>query len=277
MAIITITTDIGDQDFLAGAIKGTILQANPDFRMVEITHYISRFNYPQAAYIIRNSIRHFPKGTFHLVLVNLFDERPGHLLLANYNGQVIGCADNGLLPMILDGNNPEAVALPLPDSLPKNVLTITNFIANSFNEIIKGEKTDSLGKRVVPKSKGTFQVFEKNDNLDGQVIFIDNFENVVVNITREEFEAKRKGRKFNIILKGKEVIDKICETYADVPEGEKLALFNSGGYLEIAINKGNAAGLLGLEIFTEKQIQHLEQTTRQKNLLYQTVQIHFTD
>ena len=82
-----------------------------------------------------------------------------------------------------------------------------------------------------------------DDWIDGQIIFIDNFENVIVNITRHEFEELRKGRGFKINFKRDEVIDHISETYADVPEGEKLALFNSAGYLEIAINKGNAAGL----------------------------------
>jgi len=69
------------------------------------------------------------------------------------------------------------------------------------------------------------------------------------------------------------VIDKISETYADVPEGEKLALFNSAGYLEIAINKGNAAGLFGLQGFSEKQQQHLQFLNSQ--LFYQTVKVYF--
>gem|GEM_PF-2674271 len=76
---------------------------------------------------------------------------------------------------------------------------------------------------------------------------MDNFENVVVNIHKDEFEEQRKGRKFSIVFKRGEVIDKVSENYADVNEGEKLAHFNSAGYLEISLNKGNAAGLLGLQ------------------------------
>ena len=80
--------------------------------------------------------------------------------------------------------------------------------------------------------------------IEGQIIFIDNFENVIINITREEFEEQRRGRSFKIVFKRDEIIDKISETYADVHESEKLALFNSANYLEIAVNKGNAAGLV---------------------------------
>ena len=98
----------------------------------------------------------------------------------------------------------------------------------------------------------------------------DNFENIVVNITKEQFETQRRGRSFRITFKRDEEISSISETYADVPEGEKLALFNSGGYLEIAINKGNAAGLFGLQGFTE-QSQNL-----QNRLFYQTVKIFFS-
>ena len=70
------------------------------------------------------------------------------------------------------------------------------------------------------------------------------------------------------------MIDKISETYADVQEGEKLALFNSAGYLEIAINKGNAAGLFGLQGFSEKQHRRNSQYLNNR-LFYQTVKVYF--
>jgi S-adenosyl-L-methionine hydrolase (adenosine-forming) len=103
--------------------------------------------------------------------------------------------------------------------------------------------------------------------MEGQIIFIDNFENVIVNITRDEFEEQRKGRGFRIVFKRNESIERISETYADVPLGEKLALFNSANYLEVAIHKGNAAGLFGLQDFTDQSLQHY--------LFYQTVRIYF--
>ena len=112
-----------------------------------------------------------------------------------------------------------------------------------------------------------------SDYIEGQIIFIDNFENVIVNIHRDEFEEQRKGRSFKIVFKRDEVIDRISDTYADVNEGEKLALFNSAGYLEIAINKGNAAGLLGLQNFSEKQLQQSQYMN--SRLFYQTVKGYF--
>ncbi|MEJ0105474.1 MAG: SAM hydroxide adenosyltransferase [Bacteroidota bacterium] len=98
-------------------------------------------------------------------------------------------------------------------------------------------------------------------------------ENVIVNITREQFEQQRKGRSFKIIFRRDEVIDRISETYADAHEGEKLALFNSSGYLEIAINKGNAAGLFGLKGYSEKAGK--SSAILQSRLFYETIRVYF--
>ncbi len=94
---------------------------------------------------------------------------------------------------------------------------------------------------------------------------------MIVNITRDAFEEQRKGRSFRIVFKRDETIDRISESYADVHEGEKLAIFNSAGYLEIGIQKGNAAGLFGLQGFSEQsQNQYL-----QSRLFYQTIRVYF--
>lgn len=275
MPLITLTSDFGDQDFLAGAVKGQLLQANKDFAIVDITHSLSPFNYPQSAYVSRNAIKNFAEGTYHLVLVNIFDEKPEHLLLAEHNGHYIGCADNGLLTMILEEMPQKVVALPLEKSKQKNTLYCINTFANAFNRLNNGEPIESLGDiNVSMHVKNPLRPLLGSNWIEGQIIFIDNFENVIVNINKEEFEEQRKGRSFTIVFKRDEVIDKISETYADVPEGEKLALFNSAGYLEVAINKGNAAGLFGLQGFSEKQ-QSTQQQFLNNRLFYQTVKVYF--
>lgn len=275
MPLLTLTSDIGIQDFMPGAIKGQLLQANSTFNIIDITHLLSPFNYPQAAYVCRNAIKNFPKGTFHLILINLFEEKPEHLLLAEHNGHYIGCADNGLLTMILEEVPEKVVALHLEKSQQKNTLYCVNRFAQAFNEILEGKKIEEIGDITVSINvKNPLRPLLGNNWIEGQIIFIDNFENVIVNINKEEFEEQRKGRSFSLIFKRDEEIDKISETYADVPEGEKLALFNSAGYLEIAINKGNAAGLFGLQGYSEKQ--HSVQSQLLNNrLIYQTVKVYF--
>lgn len=274
MPLITLTSDIGRQDFLTGAVKGQLLKINSNFNIVDISHELSPFNYPQAAYVCRNAIKNFPAGTFHLILVNLFDEKPEHMLLAEHNGHFIGCADNGLLTMILEEVPQKIVALALDKSQQKNTIYCTSVFAKAFNEIAGGKSIEETGDAGISiQVKNPLRPLLGNDYIEGQIIFIDNFENVIVNIYKEEFEEQRKGRSFKIVFKRDEVIDRISDSYADVSEGEKLALFNAAGYLEIAINKGNAAGLLGLQGFSEKQLQQSQYMN--SRLFYQTVKVYF--
>ncbi len=122
MPLLTLTSDIGEKDFLPSAIKGQLLQTNNSFLIVDVTHSLQPFNYPHAAYVCRNAIKNFAAGTFHLILVNMFDEKPDHLLLAAHNGYYICCADNGLLTMVLEEPPQKVVSLPLGKSEQKNAL-----------------------------------------------------------------------------------------------------------------------------------------------------------
>ncbi|RYY50894.1 MAG: hypothetical protein EOO06_02230 [Chitinophagaceae bacterium] len=276
MPIVTLTSDIGMQDFMPGAIKGQLLQENEAFNIVDITHLLSPFNYPQAAYICRNAIRNFPKGSFHLVLVNLFDEKPDHLLMVEHDGQYICCADNGLITMILEETPQKVIALEMDKTTPKNTLYCIAVFAKAINQLCHGKRIEEIGDdSVSTRVKNPLRAMLGQDWMEGQIIFIDNFENVVINIHKEEFEEQRKGRKFSIVFKRDEVIDKISETYADVPDGEKLAHFNSAGYLEISLNKGNAAGLLGLQGYSETQLMNPQIASMNNRLFYQTVKVYF--
>ncbi|HTS44293.1 MAG TPA: SAM-dependent chlorinase/fluorinase [Puia sp.] len=268
MALLTLTSDFGQQDYLAGAVKGQLLQINPDFIITDISHQLSPFNYPQAAYICRNAIRNFPPQTYHIILVNLFEQKPERILFAYHNEQYIICADNGLLTMIIEGKPEMVIGLLLDKNSIKNLLYCTRVIGNAIDDLAHGKSLQHIGIPDIEfEEKNHLRPLLGENWMEGQIIFIDNFENVVVNITREEFEEQRRGRSFRIVFKRDEVIDKISETYADVHAGEKLAIFNSAGYLEIAINKGNAAGLFGLQDFTERSVQN--------RLFYQTVKVYF--
>lgn len=159
----------------------------------------------------------------------------------------------------------------LPWRKEKGVITFATTIGKAYNDILAGEDFDSLGERRTDfEEKNPLKPMYNSNYIEGHIIFIDNFENVVVNITREEFESQRAGRSFKIYFTRGEIIERISETYASVPESEKLATFNSAGYLEIAVNKGNAAGLFGLTGFQEGISKFA-----QSRLLYQTVRIIF--
>ncbi len=274
MPLLTLTSDIGNRDYLAGAVKAQLLQINPAFQLVDISHNIPPFNYPQAAYLCRSAIRNFPAYTYHLILVNLFEKKPEHLLLAFHKEQYFLCADNGLLTMILEEKPEMVIGIPLGKQTIKNTIHCASVMGRVVNKLVNGESIKNIGEADINYvQKNHLRPLLDKDWIEGQIIFIDNFENVIVNISISQFEEQRKGRSFRIVFKRDEVIDRISESYADVKEGEKLALFNSAGYLEIAINKGNAAGLFGLKGFSEKENQVSNFLHGQ--LPYQTVRIYF--
>ena len=274
MPLLTLTSDIGSQDYLIGAMKAQLLRCNPDFTLIDISHNISPFNYPQAAYICRSAIRNFPAYTYHLILVNLFESRPDRFLLAFHDDQYFLCADNGLLSMILEEKPEMVIGIPLDRMVARNALHFVDVMSATVNKLSQGQSIKEIGVPDVDYiEKNPLKPLFSDTWIEGQIIFIDNFENVIVNITHAQFEEQRKGRHFKIVFKRDEVIESISESYADVPEGEKLALFNSAGYLEIAINKGNAAGLFGLKNFSEKTRQF--SSIMQNQLFYQTVRVYF--
>jgi S-adenosylmethionine hydrolase len=275
MPLVTLTSDIGEQDYLVGAVKGRLLRINPEFQIVDITHKLSPFNYPQAAYVCRNAIKNFPEYTYHIVLVNLFESKPEQLLFAFHRDQYLICADNGLIGMILEEKPEMVIGIPLEKTAIKNTLYCIDVAARAVTQLGNGEPVQNIG---VPDTgyieKNPLRPMLSENWIEGQIIFIDNFENVIVNITQEQFEEQRKGRRFKIVFKRDEIIERISGSYADVPQGEKLVLFNSAGYMEIAINKGNAAGLFGLKGYNESNSQQISSMV-QNRLFYQTVKVYF--
>ena len=274
MPIITLTTDFGLQDYLVAAVKGQLYSVMDNITIVDVSHQLSSFNYPQAAYFCDSAFRHFPGNTIHIVLVNMFDARPTQMLLSTYNNQYIACADNGLVTMISDGAPAEVVGLPLPADIQPTTLVCTRVIVNAIVKIFKGEKLGAVGiPGVAFNEKLRLKYVNSPTTMEGQILYIDNFENVIVNITKADFDRECKNRSFKIVFKRDEVIDTISETYACVSHGEKVAFFNSAGYLEIAINKGNAAGLFGLQGFSDAMQK--QSIALQNKWFYQTVKIFF--
>jgi len=273
MPIATLSTDIGTNDYLSGAIKGQLLTANPALNIIDITHTLSPSNYQQTAYICSNAYKYFPPGTLHILIINLFEASPDKVLFAEHNNQYIICPDNGVLTMITGAKPEKVYAVEVHTESNIGTLHYTQTIASTIGKLLNGSSITELGQPVN-------NIIEKyplrstigTNWIEGQIIFIDHFENVVVNITREEFEEHRKGRDFKIEFMRGEIISSLSENYAAVSPGEKLAWFNASGLLEIAINKGNMAGLFGLYSYASEAAQS---AAMHNKYFYQTVRIYF--
>jgi S-adenosyl-L-methionine hydrolase (adenosine-forming) len=248
MPIITLTSDWGQRDYFLAAVKGKILNLLPGVNIVDVSHGISPFNLKQASFIIRNSYPHFPKGTVHILsLLTEKTEKIAHLAV-QYDGQYFIGADNGIFSLIFDHAPEKLVRISSPDQGSiKEIPARDRFVASAVH-LASGRPVEELGEPVSQwKEQLHFLPVVSGDIIRGVVIYINQYENVVTNITRELVEKTGKGRKFIIEFRG-ETLDGINHSYQEVPVGEIVALFGSTGHLEIAINQGNAASLLGLDI-----------------------------
>jgi hypothetical protein len=249
MAIITLTTDLGYKDFYQAALKGSILSLKPDVNIIDITHSISAFNIPQAAFVLKNAFPYFPKGTVHLIGINSVFHQKTKYLAVKYRGHYFVGSDNGIFSLMFDDTPDEIVELNIMQDLKFLHFPLTDIFAKAASHLAYNGKLTDIGITMEElEEKVNLQpVIEKNV-IKGSVIYIDSFQNVITNISKDLFSTIQKGRDFILYFRKNESISQLSWHYNEVPEGEKLCLFGISNYLEIAINKGNASGLLGLHL-----------------------------
>lgn len=249
MAIITLTTDLGYKDFYQAALKGAILTLQPHLNIIDITHSISPFNIPQAAFVLKNAFPYFPKGTVHLIGINsVFDEQVKYLAIEYKEHFFIG-SDNGVFSLIFNEEPTSIVELNIMQDLKFLHFPLTDIFAKAAAHLANGGKLLEIGIPVneIEQRMNLQPVIETNV-IKGSVIYIDSFQNVITNISKDLFSSIQQNRDFILYFRKNESISQLSWHYNEVPEGEKLCLFGISNYLEIAINKGNASGLLGLHL-----------------------------
>jgi S-adenosylmethionine hydrolase len=263
--IITLTTDYGEKDHFAGAVKGAIYSEMPDVRIVDISHSVSPFHITEAAYIIQNAYRSFPPGTIHIIGIDSELNPENKHIAVFLDGHYFICANNGIISMLTSEINPEKIVeINIHDTLISNFPVLDVFVKVACH-IGRGGTLEVIGKPIEDIKQLTAikpVVNQKGNQILGNVIYIDNYGNVVCNITKAIFEEVGKGRPFKITARTAN-FEKVHSHYSDAinfdqpiekreEDGKKLALWNSSGYLELSIYKsnpstiGSAATLFGL-------------------------------
>ncbi|HVS91474.1 MAG TPA: SAM-dependent chlorinase/fluorinase [Mucilaginibacter sp.] len=249
MAIITLTTDLGDKDIYQAALKGSILKLLPTANIADITHNVSPFNVQQAAFILKNSFHYFPEDTVHLIGIDTVFNKDTKYLAVHYKNHFFVGSDNGIFSLMFDSEPDEMVEINIMQDLKFLHFPLADIFVKAACHLASGGKLKDIGLPVsgTEKKMNLQPVIEKN-LIKGAVIYIDSFQNVITNITKEFFNQVQQGRHFTLSFKRNETINQLSWYYNEVPEGEKLCLFGISDHLEIAINKGNASGLLGLSL-----------------------------
>ena len=247
MQLVTLTTDFGTQDFYTGALKGALLSRAPGIQLVDVSHDIKPFDIVQGAFVVQNMWREFPEGTIHLIGVNCVYDEHYRFVAARYEGHYFFAPDNGLLTLLFQHIAPTDLR-NLPAD-PAEHFAVKKIFAEATAHLAAGEPFETLGEFAAPLlERISIQPVITPARIRGTVIHVDNFENVVVNIRRELFEKNQNGRAFSLFFKRNDPISKLSGNYCDVAPGEQLCLFNTAGFLEIAVNMGRAATLLGLKV-----------------------------
>ena len=249
MAIITLTTDLGDKDIYQAALKGSILKLLPSVNIVDITNSVAAYNIQQAAFILKNSFYYFPDATVHLIGIDTVFNADTRYLAIKYRNHFFVGADNGIFSLMFETDAEEIVELNIMQDLKFLHFPLADIFVKAACHLAQGGVLTEIGIPVsgVEKKMNLQPVIEKS-LIKGSVIYIDSFQNVITNITKEFFNNIQQGRRFQLSFKRNETIDHLSWHYNEVPEGEKLCLFGISDHLEIAINKGNASGLLGLNL-----------------------------
>ena len=265
MAFITLTTDFGIKDHFVSAVKGAIYTLLPEAKVVDISHQISPFNTTETAYILKNAYKNFPKGTIHIIGVDSEMTPENKHIALLLDGHYFVCPDNGIVSMIASEINPtKIVEINIHDRIESSFSVLDVFV-NVACHIARGGTLEVIGRPLaeITKMVELQPQIVSETKIIGSIIYIDNYGNVISNITKELFNQVGKGRKFTLSA-GRYNFKKVLTKYSDIVDftlpvnernsaGSKLALFNSGDYLEIAIYKSNlqtvggASSLLGLD------------------------------
>lgn len=253
--IITLITDFGTKDGYVGAVKGVIKRINPEAEILDITHDIEPFDILGAAFTLNNFYRYFPQNTIHLAVVDPgVGSKRQPLLIKSEDFCFVG-PDNGIFSFVLQNEKiTEIISLSNDKyhlSKSSNTFHARDVFAPVAAYLSLGVDVKEFGapagecfKLVIPPPQTS------KKGIVGEIIHIDNFGNLMTNIDAESLKVKRIIR---IEIK-RAKIDRISQSYFEIPENKIGAVIGSSGFLEIAMNQRNTDKVLKANIGTPVKI-----------------------
>lgn len=243
--IVTLLSDWRLRDPYVSMFKGNLLSVFPEVQIIDMTHYVDKFNLPQTALLMKSGYSSFPENSIHLIMTNMSLNSTFSPVLLQHNGHYFIGEDNGVFHLMFGMETP-LKGLQLSDNKENTLSQIIKFI-----QLIKG---GNLGQNTVeyPKFKRLFAEMPDHSasekRIEGQIVYIDAFNNAVTNIPVSMFEKAVNGREFtaSIQSKGSWIIRKHFDRYT-ATDDEMYLCNNALGYLEIAAYQSDVAILADLE------------------------------
>ncbi len=262
MPVITLTTDFGASDHFVGTMKGVILGITPRATVVDITHEIAPYDLNEAAFVIAQAWKYFPKRAIHVIVVDPGVGSARRPILAEAGGQFFIAPDNGVLSMIYDAAPHKVRVISNPKVVGKQVSRTfhgRDVFAPAAAHLAAGVPAAKFGKRIADYVRSFLLKPERiaRHVWAGTVLKVDRFGNLITNLPIDDFvDVKTRPIELRV---GLERIHRLALTYAETGIGELFAIAGSSGYIEVAANQASAAKRLGcgsgapveLEIFYE--------------------------
>ena len=256
-ALVTLLTDFGTADPYVAAMKGVILRACPAATIVDISHDIPPQDVTAAALVLAQAAPYFPPGTLHVVVVDPTVGTDRRILAGRFAGQLFLFPDNGVITFVAETMAMQVLAVVrAAESAGTASVSMTfhgrDVFAPLAGQILNGLDIARLGPP--PSTYKTLDLprpIEQEDRLIGRVIYADRFGNLISNVPAEAVRRRWLDTGQLIVSCAGRQVGPIQATYAHAKEGEALALFNSMGLLEVAVNRGSAAQKLAAGVGSE--------------------------
>ncbi len=248
--IVALLTDFGTRDHYVGAMKGVVLGVCPDVTLVDVTHEVPPHDILAGALELAACYRYFPAGTIFLVVVDPGVGSSRSALAAEVGDFRFVAPDNGVLAPVFEEQSPRRVVVLTERRYARPTISRTfegrDRFAPAAGWLAKGVELTALG-RITHEYQALIlpRPVVDGDHASGQVLRVDRFGNLVTNLDRRTVERIRDRGAMKVHVGGFEVTHLVA-TYAEADTGELCALFGSTDMLEIALNAGHAADLLGV-------------------------------
>jgi len=246
--VLTLTTDFGTDDHFVGVMKGVILKIAPSAKLIDITHSVTPFSVTEGAFEIGEAYRWFPKKTVHLVVVDPGVGSARRPIVVEAGGQYFVGPDNGVFSMIYSRNLHSVRHISNKKYFLRNVSQTfhgRDIFAPVAAHLARGVKPSLVGKRVDNYVRGDSgkPVRTGTRCWAGMILKVDRFGNMITNFHVEEFPDVL-NRPF-VLLAGIRTTDKLIHNFTEASPTEPAVVVGSSGFLEVVVNQGSAAKLLG--------------------------------
>ena len=262
---ITFLTDFGLEDDFVGTCHGVLKRIAPDAQIIDITHGIRPGHVLQAALTLANTLPYMPAGV-HLAVVDPgvgTGRRP--LALRDAEGRLHVGPDNGLLIPAADrfGGVVEAHELANPEYALDSVSRTfhgRDLFSPAAAHLALGVALGELGPPVDPEALVRLDLPEPEvgqSRIRATVLGVDRFGNIALNLSREHLDSVSivPGMRVELAARGNRYYAVAARTFADAPTGELILYEDSYRSVAIAVSRGSAAAVLGVEEGAEIVLQ----------------------